>query len=83
MSLSLTTFLAGLMDMVLDPDFSTNNWLYVFYCRDGTNGPDGAQDKRCRVSRFTHNGNKASLNSEKVIFVDTTGKLALMMCRYA
>ncbi len=63
----------GLMDVALDPDFAQNNYIYAFYCRNGQTGPNGAAKNRCRVSRFTHQGNSASESSEKVIFVDTSG----------
>lgn len=42
------------MDVVLDPEFRTNGYLYVYYCRNGAEGPNGAAALSCRVSRFTH-----------------------------
>src|SRR5688572_8163931 len=52
----------GLMDLVLDPDFAQNNYIYVFYTRGSRN--------RDRVSRFTVSGNVALLNSEFVVWED-------------
>src|ERR1043166_793542 len=55
----------GLMDIVLDPDFSTNGYFYIFYTR-GFPELDG----RDRVSRFTASGNSADPGSELVIWQD-------------
>lgn len=52
----------GLMDLVLDPDFAQNNYIYVFYTRGSRN--------RDRVSRFTVSGNAALLSSEFVVWED-------------
>lgn len=49
----------GLQNVILDPDFDFNNYLYVFYTtRNGYN----------RVSRFTASGNFALPGSELVLF---------------
>jgi len=49
----------GLLGLTLDPDFSENNWMYVFYApEDG--GPS-------RLSRFTLAGNTMDMESEKVL----------------
>ena len=49
----------GLMEILVDPGFATNNYLYVYY---------STQQNRNRVSRFIHTGNTALLASETVIF---------------
>ncbi len=49
----------GLQNIILDPDFDFNNYLYVFYT--ATNGYN-------RVSRFTASGNYALPGSELVLF---------------
>jgi len=49
----------GLGHMVLDPDFETNNYYYVYYTVPGTN--------RNRVSRFTANGNFTLPGSETIL----------------
>ncbi|GIF52353.1 glucose/arabinose dehydrogenase [Asanoa ferruginea] len=55
----------GLIGVRLDPDFATNNWIYLYYAPDG-----GAP--RNYVSRFTVSGNTVDLATEKVILqVDT------------
>ena len=49
----------GLLGLTLDPDFSENNWMYVFYApEDG--GPS-------RLSRFTVDGNTIDMDSEKIL----------------
>ncbi len=53
----------GLLGIVLDPSFSSNGYVYVYY----TN----AAAQRNRVSRFTANGNAAPLSSEVVIWQNT------------
>ncbi|MFV2004530.1 MAG: PQQ-dependent sugar dehydrogenase, partial [Gammaproteobacteria bacterium] len=50
----------GLASIVLDPDFATNNYFYVYY----THGSSA----RNRIARFTHAGNTASLASEVLIW---------------
>lgn len=49
----------GLGHMVLDPDFETNNYYYIYYTVPGTN--------RNRVSRFTANGNFTLPGSETIL----------------
>ena len=56
----------GLVGVELDPDFSSNGFVYVYY----TAGTSTAN----RVSRFTANGDVAVSGSEKVLFqLDVTG----------
>jgi glucose/arabinose dehydrogenase/PKD repeat protein len=55
----------GLMDIVLDPHFADNNYIYIFYTR----GFPG-QHNRDRVSRFTVSGNTALPASEFVVWQD-------------
>lgn len=50
----------GLLGIVLDPNFETNNWMYVFY------SPEGSEDKQ-HLSRFTFTGNTVDLSSEKIL----------------
>lgn len=50
----------GLLGIALDPDFETNNWIYLFY------SPSGATPKQ-HLSRFTLVGNQLQLASEEVI----------------
>src|SRR6185436_18447043 len=54
----------GLMDIVLDPDFAQNSFIYIYY----TKGlPDNNYN---RVSRFTVTGNAAIPESEFVVWQD-------------
>jgi glucose/arabinose dehydrogenase/PKD repeat protein len=55
----------GLLGLCVDPSFSTNGWLYVYYT---------TLEPRNRVSRFTVAGNRASPASEFVVWqnVNTT-----------
>ena len=49
----------GLLGLTLDPNFSDNNWLYVYYApADG--GPQ-------RLSRLTFAGDEVDLGSEKIL----------------
>lgn len=52
----------GLMDVVLDPNFATNGYYYVFYTLGSPN--------RDRVSRFTASGNATVSGSEFVVWQD-------------
>lgn len=49
----------GLIGVVLDPDFETNNWIYFFY------SPTSASEQR--VSRFDFVDNKIVPSSEKIL----------------
>jgi len=51
----------GLLGIAFDPNFSNNNFVYVYY----TNG--GVSPRRNQVSRFTADGDVAVANSELVI----------------
>ena len=53
----------GLLGITLDPSFSANGYVYLFY----THG-----SLRNRVSRFTASGNSAAVSSEVVIWQNTT-----------
>lgn len=56
----------GLGNVVLDPNFSSNGYIYVYY----TAGSSTAN----RVSRFTADGDRAVSGSEKILFqLDATG----------
>jgi glucose/arabinose dehydrogenase len=50
----------GLLGIAFDPNFATNNFLYVYYTVPGSIAHN-------RVSRFTANGDVAAANSEMVI----------------
>ncbi|MEO3859371.1 ThuA domain-containing protein [Acrocarpospora sp. B8E8] len=50
---------SGLLGLALDPDFDTNNWLYLFYSPNNANVD--------RLSRFTVNGDTLDFSSEKVV----------------
>ena len=49
----------GLTEIILDPDFETNHWFYLYY---------STLSFKDRVSRFTHVGASAAVNSEVVIW---------------
>jgi glucose/arabinose dehydrogenase len=51
----------GLLGIAFDPNFATNNFLYLYYTASST-------PKRNRVSRFTANGDVVVPGSETVIF---------------
>ena len=51
----------GLTSLAIDPDFSTNGYIYVYYTH-------GSSDRN-RISRFTHSGNSADPASETRITV--------------
>ncbi|MGF1485223.1 MAG: PQQ-dependent sugar dehydrogenase [Opitutales bacterium] len=56
----------GLLDLTLDPDYTTNGYFYVYYT------PSSPQ--QARISRFTDTGSPASrLASEVVIWQDLNG----------
>ena len=58
----------GLLGIALDPKFSKNHWIYLFYSNHET-GTDPATGKtgENRVSRFTLNGDTLDLASEKIL----------------
>ncbi|MDB6017906.1 MAG: domain containing protein [Pedosphaera sp.] len=58
----------GLLGITLDPGFSTNNWLYLFYSPTGTNSEQ-------HISRFTVVGDTLDLNSEKILLRIATQRL--------
>ena len=49
----------GMIGLTIDPDFQNNHWLYIFYSH-----PDKAANV---ISRFTFDGNKLDLASEKEV----------------
>ncbi len=55
-------FERGLLTVLLDPDFETNNYFYLFYT---------TSSNRVRISRFTSLGATGDLNSETVIWEST------------
>lgn len=50
----------GLIGIALDPDFSTNNYIYLYYTVPGTPAHN-------RVSRFTANGDVVQPGSESIV----------------
>jgi glucose/arabinose dehydrogenase len=50
----------GLLGIAFDPDFATNNFVYIYYTVTST-------PRRNRISRFTANGDVAVANSEVAI----------------
>lgn len=62
----------GLLKVVVDPNFSTNNFLYVYY----TYKASGSTVSNNRVSRFTANGDVAIAGSELVLIdIDPLGSV--------
>ncbi|MEK7316014.1 MAG: PQQ-dependent sugar dehydrogenase, partial [Candidatus Eisenbacteria bacterium] len=55
----------GLMEILVDPGFTTNHWYYVFYTHSSS-----AQGNRNRVSRFTADGDSTVSGSEVVLWQD-------------
>ncbi|RKR92094.1 glucose/arabinose dehydrogenase [Micromonospora pisi] len=51
----------GLVGMALDPNFATNNWIYLYY------SPSAATTDINRLSRFTVNGDTLDPASERVL----------------
>ncbi|WP_240662466.1 ThuA domain-containing protein [Streptomyces sp. WAC 06738] len=51
----------GLTGLALDPDFATNNRIYLMY------SPAGGDEDIARVSRFTVNGDSLDMASEQVL----------------
>lgn len=51
----------GLVGMVLDPDFATNNWIYLYW------SPRTSTTDVNRLSRFTVAGDTLNLSSEEVL----------------
>ena len=52
----------GLLNMVLDPDFASNQHVYIYYHSTSTD--------RARISRFTASGDSASASTEVIIWED-------------
>jgi glucose/arabinose dehydrogenase/type 1 glutamine amidotransferase len=56
----------GLLGITLDPDFETNNWVFLFWSPSaGTNQ---------RLSRFTLVGNQLDMSSEKIVLEFPTNR---------
>ncbi len=53
---------AGVLDLTLDPDFSNNNFVYIYYAH-GSNS-------RHRISRFTHDMDHAHAEDEVMLWED-------------
>jgi glucose/arabinose dehydrogenase/PKD repeat protein len=54
----------GLLGIVLDPDFETNSWIYLFY------SPSSATEQR--VSRFNFSNGEVDLSSEEILLTIPT-----------
>ena len=50
----------GLLGVALDPEFAKNNWVYLYYSKDGNEAIN-------RLSRFTFNNEILDLKSEKIL----------------
>lgn len=55
----------GLMDIIVDPDFTTNQWYYVLFTH-----ASATQGSFSRVSRFTADGDSTLPGSEVVLWQD-------------
>ena len=53
--------------MAVDPQFSSNQYVYIFYTKKVGATCDGSRDDVNRVSRFTMSGDTAAASSEKVL----------------
>src|SRR5215207_5087347 len=53
----------GLLGIAFDPNFSANNYVYVYYTQEAT----GATPAHNRIVRFTANGDRAVLRSETLL----------------
>ena len=53
----------GIMDITLDPDFATNNYLYIYYRH--------APSSRFRIARFTHPGGQTGDAASEVMIWQT------------
>ncbi|TNE62689.1 MAG: carbohydrate-binding protein [Bacteroidetes bacterium] len=51
----------GLTGMALDPDWQKNHWVYLYYSPEG-------DEPVTNLSRFTFDGEKLDLTSEKILF---------------
>ncbi|WP_171037082.1 malectin domain-containing carbohydrate-binding protein [Maribacter algarum] len=60
----------GLLGIAFDPNFSTNNFIYLYY------SPAGSAFEGNRVSRFTMNGDNLDLSSEITILQWPTNRVA-------
>ena len=58
----------GLLGITLDPKFSENNWIYLFYANpETTKDSEGKKTGENRVSRFTIQSGKFDPSSEKIL----------------
>ena len=64
----------GLVGFALDPNFSSNNYIYLFYM---TNNVSGSPSPRIRISRITANGNVWQPGSEVILFEMVDEALAI------
>jgi cytochrome c len=64
----------GLLGLAIDPNFASNNWIYLYYTPNG-------QIPENILSRFTMNGDQVDFASEKVLLRIPTQRL--MCCHSA
>lgn len=55
----------GLLGIAVDPNYATNNWIYLFYSAPG-------DDPVQHISRFNLEGDELVLSSEKILFTVPT-----------
>ncbi|RYD46574.1 MAG: hypothetical protein EOP85_07185, partial [Verrucomicrobiaceae bacterium] len=55
----------GLLTVCLDPEFSRNGWIYVYYTHNRDRKDDKHESSNNRVSRFTMKGDVADPSSER------------------
>ncbi len=59
----------GLLGLTLDPNFTTNHWIYLYYALPETgHDPQNKKTGINRLSRFSISDDKLDLNSEKKLF---------------
>ena len=59
----------GMLSMVFDPGYATNNYFYVFYMGPATNGTSGLHDILSRFQTSATNPNQGDTNSETRLIV--------------
>lgn len=68
----------GMMALAVDPDFDTNNYIYVYYTYE--HGGSEELTKTNRLARYTVQGNVAITTTEMVILGSVTGTEATPSC---
>ncbi len=57
----------GMLGVAVDPEFSVNHYVYLYYTHKVGATCDGSRDDVNRVSRFTMNGDTVAPSSEKIL----------------